>query len=228
MCSRCAFYEHSHGSGWLQLPALQCLSWLLAPDLWSFASLSVCLPVCLCLPERLCVACLPTCQSAGPAASRQRSRTLLAVASSSGWLCVFGTAQHGSQPWSIVHSTGSLIAPGTHTQLAFSPDGTSLAVASPAVQLLGTDAVSLAAAGGQPGAVSLYHVADSSSGPAALLPPLLMEQQQLPELMLWHQWSLCSMPAGLAVLPSSGLQLLHGKQLHPSQVCVWQHELQQG
>lgn len=136
---------------------------------------------------------------------------------------MFGTAQHSSHAWSLIHSTGSLVVPSTNTQLAFSPDGTTLAVASPAAQLLGTDAVSLAAAGAQPGAVSLYQVADQGGAPTALLPPLLLEQeqrQQLPELLLWHQWSLASTPVRLAVLPSSGLQLLHGKQLHPSQVCM--------
>jgi hypothetical protein len=136
----------------------------------------------------------------------------------------------------MVHSTGSLIAPGSQPLLAFSPDGASLAVGSLTAQVLSTDAVAVAAAGGQPGTISLYQVAaaapasSSSSGAggaalSALLPPLLLEQRpggaQLPELRLWHQWSLSSAPAGLLVLPgSSGLRLLEGVQLRPSQVCM--------
>jgi len=163
---------------------------------------------------------------AGATHDSPQAHALLAVASSSGWLCVFEASQPGAQGWALCHSTGSLISPGAPTHLAFSADGSSLAVASPVAQLVGTDAVAVVAAGGQPGAVSLYQVAsgraDSSSGAlAGLLPPLLLEQQQrvqLPELLLWHSWSLCSMPAGLLVLPSSGFKLLSGKQLQPTQV----------
>lgn len=167
---------------------------------------------------------------AGASQNSPQAHALLAVASSSGWLCVFEASQPGAQGWALCHSTGSLISPGAPTHLAFSPDGSTLAVASPVAQLVGPDAVAVVAAGGQPGAVSLYQVASgradsSSSALAGLLPPLLLEQQQrvqLPELLLWHSWSLCSMPAGLLVLPSSGFKLLRGKQLQPTQVnhCV--------
>lgn len=185
-------------------------------------------------PEYICVACqlakdtdgfglvLASTAGTGP-------RALLAVASSSGWLCVFGADQRSSQhqPWSLLHSTGSIMTPGAQAQLAFSPDGTSLAVASPVAQLLGTDAVALAALGAQPGAVSLYEVSHSGTGLSALLPPLLQQQQgqrgQLPELLLWHQWSLSSTPVGLFVLPSSGVVLVHGRQLQPAQVRVSNH-----
>lgn len=143
------------------------------------------------------------------------------MASTSGWLCVYGPGQQPHQAWSVIHSTGSLIAPGASTQLAFSPDGATLAVASPVAQVLGTDAVAVAAAGGQPGAVSLYEVARTGGTASAMVPPLLLEQEQraqLPELQLWHQWGLSSTPVGLAVLPGGGLELMHGKQLQPGQV----------
>jgi hypothetical protein len=66
----------------------------------------------------------------------------------------------------------------------------------------------------------LYHISSSGTGLSALLPPLLQQGQreQLPELLLWHQWSVSSTPAGLGMLPSSGFELMHGKQLQPAQV----------
>lgn len=166
--------------------------------------------------------------AAGVGRVHAASHALLAVASASGWLSVFEAALPGSSSWTPIHSSGSLLAAGA-CALAFTADGTSLAVASPAAQLRGMDAAAVAAAGGQPGTVSLYDVASGSTssrggggGLAALLPPLLLEQQhqhsQLPELALWHQWSLSSAPVGLAVLPGSGFSLLHGKALQPMQV----------
>lgn len=183
---------------------------------------------------------------------------MLAVASSTGWLCVFAAPQQpGSTSTSanassssshnnlsLLHSTGSLIAPGANgpsAQLAFSSDGSTLIVASAAAQLIGSEAVAAAAAGSLPGSVSLYQVAAASesciqsgggsgSGAgsfSAMLPPLLLQQQQdqhlrqpLPDLQLWHQWSLCSTPVGVSVLPGSTFKLLAGKQLQPTQVCA--------
>lgn len=165
----------------------------------------------------LCFAAGRACWCAG-----YGPKALLAVVSGSGWLCVFGAEHASGQPWSLIHSSGGLVASGVQAQLAFSPDGTTLAVSSPVAQLLGTGAVALASLGAQPGAVSLYGVSRSGVGLSALLPPLLLQQQgqqqQLPELRLWHQWSLSSTPVGLFVLPSSGLELLQGKQLQPAQV----------
>jgi hypothetical protein len=69
--------------------------------------------------------------------------------------------------------------------------------------------------------VSLYEVARAGGMVSAMVPPLLLEQEQraqLPELQLWHQWGLSSTPVGLAVLPGSGMELMHGKQLQPGQV----------
>lgn len=171
----------------------------------------------LSLTAWLCFAAGRACWCAG-----YGPKALLAVVCSSGWLCVFGAEHASGQPWSLIHSSGGLVASGTQAQLAFSPDGTTLAVSSPVAQMLGTDAIALASLGAQPGAVSLYGVSRSGVGLSALLPPLLLQQQgqqqQLPELRLWHQWSLSSTPVGLFVLPSSGLGLLQGKQLQPAQV----------
>jgi hypothetical protein len=74
--------------------------------------------------------------------------------------------------------------------------------------------------GASPGAVSLYEISSGGAGLSALLPPLLQQgrREQLPELRLWHQWSVNSTPAGLGMLPSSGFELMHGKQLRPAQV----------
>lgn len=138
--------------------------------------------------------------------SRRAPAALLAVAGPAGWLRIYQASQAGPLSWQLLHSShGSVAAP--ITALAFTPHGDTLAVAGPAAQVLGTDAVAVAAAGGQPGAVSLYMV-DGGAG-----------VQQ--ELQLWQQWALRSLPVGLVVLPSTHVDLMKGKQLEPTQVCFF-------
>eukprot|EP00879_Flechtneria_rotunda_P031429 GHRR01034337.1.p4 GENE.GHRR01034337.1~~GHRR01034337.1.p4 ORF type:complete len:102 (+),score=55.55 GHRR01034337.1:1042-1347(+) len=92
------------------------------------------------------------------------------------------------------------------------------------------DAATVAVAGVQLGAVGLYHISCNSSSIAGLetaqgcnrpdaATHCHQQQQQLSSLHLWHQWSLRSVPVGLAVLPSSRLELLDGRQLAAVQVC---------
>jgi hypothetical protein len=38
------------------------------------------------------------------------------------------------------------------------------------------------------------------------------------QLQLWHQWCVRSLPVGLAVLASSGVQLMTGRELGAKQV----------
>ncbi|WIA41640.1 hypothetical protein OEZ86_008998 [Tetradesmus obliquus] len=130
---------------------------------------------------------------------------LLAAAGPAGQLQLYQASLPGPHSWHTLHSSSPGSLAGPITAVAFSPAGDTLAVAGPAVQLLGTDATAVAAAGGQPGAVSLYSISSSSSSSSR-------------GLQLWQQWCVRSLPLGLAVLPSSGVQLLTGRQLGATQV----------
>ncbi|KAF6254262.1 hypothetical protein COO60DRAFT_335392 [Scenedesmus sp. NREL 46B-D3] len=148
-------------------------------------------------------------QEYGGSASEATPAALLAAAGPSGWLKVYRASLPGPHSWDVLHSSSPGSLAGPVTAVAFSPAGDTLAVASPAAQVLGTDATAVAAAGGQPGAVSLYRVQGSTGSGACTAGQ---------QLQLWHQWCLRSLPVGLAVLPSSGVQLMMGRQLRAMQV----------
>eukprot|EP00775_Hariotina_reticulata_P007465 gene7465-7675_t len=129
----------------------------------------------------------------------------------------------GAQSWQLLHRINSLAAPVI--ALAFAAAGDLLAVASSCAQVLGTDAIAVAAAGGSPGAVSLYRIASGAVVELAAkggvdLPTgsSRMQQQQQQSLQLCHQWSLRSLPISIHLLQSSHLDLLADSKLVPTQV----------
>jgi hypothetical protein len=144
----------------------------------------------------------PVLAAAAPAA-------LLAAAGPSGWLKLYQASLPGPHSWQLLHSSSPGSLAGPITAVAFNPTGDTLAAAGPAAQVLGTDATAVAAAGGQPGAVSLYSVSSSSRSAAGGLGQ---------QLRLWHQWCVRSLPVSLAVLPSSGVQLMTGRELGAREV----------
>jgi hypothetical protein len=110
------------------------------------------------------------------------------------------------------------------TALAIAAAGDLLAAASSCAQLLGTDAIAVAAAGGSPGAVNLYRIASrpgfelaANSGLELHTGSSRLQQQEQP-LQLCHQWSLRSSPVSIHCLQSSHLDLLTDGQLVPTQV----------
>jgi hypothetical protein len=141
------------------------------------------------------------CTAATPAA-------LLAAAGPSGWLKLYQASLPGPNSWHLLHSSSPGSLAGPITAVAFSPAGDTLAVAGPAAQVLGTDATAVAAAGGQPGAVSLYSIGRDATAAAA----------GSAGLQLWQQWCLRSLPINLAVLASGGVQLMTGRQIAAMQV----------
>lgn len=149
---------------------------------------------------------------------------LLAVAGPSGWLGVYRASLPGPNSWHLLHSnsssSGTPLA-GPITAVAFSPAGDTLAVAGPAAQILGTDATAIAAAGGAPGAVSLYSISSSNNGYQGGAGAAVSQGQQR-ELQLWQQWCLRSLAISLLVLPSSGVQLTAGQEVGAVQVSTAQ------
>jgi hypothetical protein len=155
---------------------------------------------------------VPSIYAAPPAA-------LLAAAGPSGWLKLYQASLPGPHSWQLLHSSSPGALAGPITAVAFSPDGDTLAVAGPAAQVLGTDATAVAAAGGQPGAVSLYCIGSSSSGTAGgTAGGAAGQQQQQKRMQLWHQWCLRSLPVSVAVLAGRGVQLMTGRRLGAMQV----------
>eukprot|EP00877_Chromochloris_zofingiensis_P008544 jgi/Chrzof1/3943/Cz13g14110.t1 len=126
--------------------------------------------------------------------SKRAASPLLCVASEQGWLKVYQVTHSGHDGWQLVHAVNSL-AP-VHG-VCFSPWGETLAVATPAAQVLGMEAVAVAAGGSQPGCVSLYDVST---------------------WQLQQQWSLRSTPQHCLFLPGCHVQLIDGKRVAAQQV----------
>lgn len=135
---------------------------------------------------------------------------LLCVGSSSGWLRLYSPEAAGQRTWRLLHSRDTLQGVAA---AAFSPWGDTLALGSSAAQLLSTRAIAVAAAGQQPGTLSLYELSSdpyAAAGAPGSGPGL--------GLRLYHQWTLRGPPVAVAFLASCRQQWLDGKRLAALQV----------